>query len=161
MFDRVHSWFLDHVHGCRIILAMRCAAVVGIVALGCPTASGDEPAGVDLAAMDGWDIVVAERCSESEFHAAREFQRFFAEASGVTLPLVRNAQGPDRHVFIGAGRSMQKSPIAFSVDDFGPEDLRIIIRHDNIAIVGGPVRGTLYGGLHLPRGLPGRALSHR
>ena len=145
MFDRVHSWCLDHVHRCRIILTMRCAAVVVIVALGCPTASGNEPAGVDLAAMDGWDIVVAERCSESEFHAAREFQRFFAEASGVTLPLVRNAQGPDRHVFIGAGRSMQTSPIAFSVDDFGPEDLRIIIRHDNIAIVGGPVRGTLYG----------------
>ncbi|MAE62726.1 MAG: hypothetical protein CMJ18_00515 [Phycisphaeraceae bacterium] len=124
---------------------VRCILWIVLMLTVLPAAGAAAPRGVDLARMHDWDIVVAERVSESEFHAAQEFQRHFAEATGVTLPIVRNSQGPDRHVFIGAGRSMQKSALAFSVEEFGPEDLRIVVRDDNIVIAGGPVRGTLYG----------------
>ena len=37
------------------------------------------------------------------------------------------------------------SPVGFGIDEFDPEDLRIIIREGNIAIAGGRPRGTLYG----------------
>ncbi len=35
--------------------------------------------------------------------------------------------------------------MGFSVDEYGPEDLRIVVRDNLIAIAGGRPRGTLYG----------------
>ena len=60
--------------------------------------------GVDLAAMQGWDIVVSEDAIPSETYAAEEFQTFFARAAGVRVPIVSSIDGPERHVFIGPGR---------------------------------------------------------
>ena len=47
--------------------------------------------GVDLAAMQGWDIVVSTDAIPSEKYAAEEFQEFFAEASGIRLSIVSPA----------------------------------------------------------------------
>ena len=60
------------------------------------------------------------------------------------LPIVHKITRWDKHVFIGSGKVMQASPVGFSVDDLGPEDLHIVARDGNIAIAGGR-RGTLYG----------------
>ena len=40
---------------------------------------------------------------------------------------------------------MRDSSVGFKTDEMGNEDLRIVIRDDNIAIAGGRPRGTLYG----------------
>ena len=40
---------------------------------------------------------------------------------------------------------MRRSELGFSVEKFGPEDLRVVIRDGNIVIAGGRPRGTLYG----------------
>jgi len=101
--------------------------------------------GVDLARLDGWDIVVADDAIASEIYAAEEFQEFFRQASGVKLPIVHKITRWDKHVFIGSGTVMQASPVGFGVEDLGPEDLHIVVRDDNIAIAGGRPRGTLYG----------------
>ena len=101
--------------------------------------------GVDLAAMDDWDIVVAQDAIPSERYAAEEFQQFFEQATGSKLPIVSKASRPDRHVFIGRGAAMRDSSTGFETADMGDEDLRIVIRDDNIAIAGGRPRGTLYG----------------
>jgi len=103
------------------------------------------PKGVDLAALAGWDIVVPDDAIESEIYAAEEFQRIFQRAGGAKVPIVREVSRPDRHVFIGPGQAMRSSAIGFNVDTFGPEDLRIVVRDNNIAIAGGRPRGTLYG----------------
>jgi hypothetical protein len=108
-------------------------------------ALGALPQGVNLAALEGWDIVVSPQALPSERYAAEEFQSHFAQASGYSLPIVQTTDRPDRHVFIGPSEALQASPVGFSVDEFGPEDLRIIIRDQNIAIAGGRPRGTLYG----------------
>ncbi len=129
------------------ILPLRVAVVaVSIFSGGAPAAAGG-PAGpgVNLAALTGWDIVVAEDALPSEVYAAEEFQRLAAEATGVRLEIVRKADRPDRHVFIGGGPALRESPIGFATDGFGPEDLRIVIRDNLIAIAGGRPRGTLYG----------------
>ena len=47
------------------------------------------PGGVDLARLNGWDIVVADDAIASEIYAAEEFQELFRQASGVKLPIVR------------------------------------------------------------------------
>ena len=118
-------------------------ACCGLVA--CGAALADEPRGVNLAALGGWDIVVVEDALPSEAYAAREFQTHFEQASGLKLPIVSAPDRPDRHVFVGSSPAMRQSPVGFDTDAYGPEDLRIIIRDDNIAIAGGQTRGTLYG----------------
>ena len=74
------------------------------------------PRGVDLAKMDGWDIVVSPDATASEAYAATEFQQLYKQASGVELPIVRKTDRPDRHIFIGPGQAMQSAPgVGFSV----------------------------------------------
>jgi hypothetical protein len=101
--------------------------------------------GVDLAGMDRWDIVVADDALASEKYAAEEFQEFFSRATGVKLPIVRKISRLDRHVFIGPSEAMRSSKVGFRIDEFDEEDLRIVIRDENIVIAGGRPRGTLYG----------------
>jgi hypothetical protein len=103
------------------------------------------PAGVDLAALDGWRIVVAEEAGPGVRYAAGEFQKYFESASGLRLPIEKDTERAGRNLFIGASSAMEKSGVGFSVAGFGPEDLRIVLRDGNIAIAGGGPRGTLYG----------------
>lgn len=103
------------------------------------------PQGVDLASMNGWDIVIAEDAIASEIYAAKEFQSHFELAGGVKLPIVKAIDRPDHHVFIGPGKLMRCSALGFDVNEFDDEDLRIVVRDNNIVIAGGRPRGTLYG----------------
>ncbi len=116
-----------------------------VLLLLCCPAHGAVPQGVNLAALESWDIVIDEEAIASEIYAAEEVQRHLAIATGHTLPILKGIDRPDRHVFIGAGKLMRESKLGFSVDEFGPEDLRIVIRDRNIVIAGGRPRGTLYG----------------
>jgi hypothetical protein len=108
-------------------------------------ALGAVPQGVNLAAMEDWDLVIAPDATPSEVYAAEEFQSHFAQASGIQLPIVQTTDRPDRHMFIGPSEALRASAVGFGVEEFGPEDLRIIVRDQNIAIAGGRPRGTLYG----------------
>ena len=99
---------------------------------------------VDLTQLADWDIVVADDAIPSEDYAAEEFQTFFAQASGLKLPIVSDINRPDRHIFIGPSQTMQASTLGFSVAQFAPEDLRIVARDNNIILAGGRPRGTLY-----------------
>ena len=109
-------------------------------------ATAQTPEGVDLAQLDGWDIVISDDAIASEVYAAEEFQEFFSQASGLKLPIVHKIDRSDRHVFIGLSKMLQASNLSVNnTADFGDEDLRIVIRDGNIAIAGGRPRGTLYG----------------
>jgi len=108
-------------------------------------AADDKSQGVNFAEMKTWDIVVAEDASPSERYAAEEFQTFFSQASGIKPAIVSKIDRQDYHIFIGPGALMEASDIGFSTAKFGPEDLRIRISSNNIAIAGGRPRGTLYG----------------
>ncbi|MBN2307887.1 MAG: hypothetical protein JXR94_02885, partial [Candidatus Hydrogenedentes bacterium] len=121
-------------------MATACACLLAWQALG-----AEGPEGVDLARLNGWDIVVAEDAIPAERYAADEFQGLFRQAAGIELPIVGKIDRPGRHVFIGESLPMRASRVGFRVDGFGPEDLRIVIRDANIAIAGGRPRGTLYG----------------
>ncbi len=103
------------------------------------------PQGVNLAALDGWDIVTAESPPPSVAYAADELQRFLEKASGLKLPVTSKVERKDRHVFVGPSGPMRVSPAGFDVEGFGPEDLRVVVRDGAIAIAGGEPRGTLYG----------------
>ena len=106
---------------------------------------GIPPQGVDLARLADWDIVVAEDASPAEQYAAEELKDMLRRCTDHDLPIATKVSRPDSHIFVGAGPVMQGSDVGFSVDGFGAEDLRIVIRDGNIAIAGGRPRGTLYG----------------
>jgi hypothetical protein len=108
-------------------------------------ALGALPQGVNLALLTNWDIVVADDAIPSERYAAAEFQSHYEQAGGFRLPIVKSIDRLDRHIFIGSSEMMRNSKVGFAIDGFGQEDLRIIVRNDNIAIAGGKPRGTLYG----------------
>ena len=120
----------------RQLLILLCAPVALAASL---------PQGVNLAALDGWDIVVAQDAIESEVFAAEELRQFLGQAGGAELPVVRESDRPNRHIFVGAGEAMRESDLGFDVSSFGQEDFRIVVRDDTIAIAGGRPRGTLYG----------------
>lgn len=100
---------------------------------------------VDLADLNGWNIVIAPDAITSEQYAARELQRLLKAADAPKLPIVKKTQRDGRHIFVGSSEAMRQSPVGFKTNDFGPEDLRIVAASPHIAIAGGQPRGTLYG----------------
>ena len=126
---------------------MRRAGLFGLVAVFGLVATGVEaaPGGVDLSKLSGWDVVVSADALPSEAYAAEEFQRILAEASGVELPIVTSTDRPDRHILIGDGPRLKDSQLGFDCAAMQPEELRIVVRDNLIAIAGGRPRGTLYG----------------
>ena len=86
------------------------SVITVIVAFACGTvpATAKGPEGVDLAGLNGWNIVVADDAIPSEIYAAEEFQELFRQASGLKLPVVHKITRWDKHVFIGPGKVMER-----------------------------------------------------
>lgn len=101
---------------------------------------------VDLARMPGWDIVIeADNGSRALEYAAEELRDHLALALSVRLPIASEVTESHRHIFVGPSAAMLASNVGFDTEQFGPEQLRIVIGDGNIAIAGGHPRGTLYG----------------
>jgi len=95
--------------------------------------------------MQDWDIIVDSEAIPPEKYAAREFQRFFEQSTGILLPVRNTGEGASNHVYIGEGAALAESSITVDASELGEEGLHVIIRNDLLAIVGGRPRGTLYG----------------
>lgn len=100
---------------------------------------------LDCSRMGSWDIIVDKEAIPSERYAAEEFQRFFAQATGVNLPIRRSGTRSGHHVYIGPGRAFDGSGFGFDTATMGEEELRVVVRPDRVLIAGGRPRGTLYG----------------
>ena len=111
--------------------------------------------GLNLAALEGWRIVIPEKPIPSEAFAAREFQHFFNIASGANLPIITSVishpSNPDetrrtgQRIFIGSHKAMHEINQDSHTEGSGSEDFSIIIRENSITISGGKPRATLYG----------------
>lgn len=95
-----------------------------------------------------WTIVVSEQCSPSEHYAALELQRFVKDISDVTLQIRHDTKpffpkiiivGFNRYIKDGCGIDRQ------AITELGDEGYYLDISEDCIVIVGGALRGTLYG----------------
>ena len=101
-------------------------------------------AAVDLADLDDWRIVVAPGAIASEEYAAEELRAHLVLAGGPELQILSAPEGPGGHFFIGPDAA-SLSPAGFDPADYGPEDLRIVVRPGAVVVAGGRPRGTLYG----------------
>ena len=88
---------------------------------------------VSVSAMQDWDIIVSDDATATERYAAEEFQKWFSQATRLTLGLNTQQDNPNRrHIAIGGSTAL------------GDEDIDIIVERGRIQINGGRPRGTLY-----------------
>ena len=95
------------------------------------------PTGDDLAvsAIQDWCITVSDDATASERYAAEEFQKWFNQATGLTLSFATaqgNAAPDSEQIVIGA------------LPALGDEDIQITVESGGVQIQGGLPRGVLY-----------------
>ncbi len=83
-----------------------------------------------VSTMQSWHITVSDDATASERYAAEEFQKWFNQATQLTLPLDTDLN--DGQVAIGGSASL------------GDEDIEITIDSSQVQIKGGMPRGILY-----------------
>ncbi len=128
-------------HAMKTVVSLVLALFVGHTQV-----SALEPQRVDVRNMENWAIVVSKDALESERYAAEEFRDFFALATGYRLLIGDGSTAARHNIFIGASDALKQSELGHVLDaTYKPEQLRIVIAAENIAIVGGRPRGVLYG----------------
>lgn len=87
-------------------------------------------------------IVVADRASAAEKHAASELQSFIRQVTGAKLRILDRAQSSPRIlVGVDAARMVDRK---FSIDGLGTDGIVIRAVGDDLILAGGRPRGTLY-----------------
>ncbi|MDD4018773.1 MAG: DUF4838 domain-containing protein [Kiritimatiellae bacterium] len=94
-----------------------------------------------------YSIVRPANASPSQIHAAGEFQKFTEQMTGVKLPVIADdAPLPARAILLGGTRhTAQLLGAAPDLAPLGEDGFRLVTRPPHLLILGGPVRGTLYG----------------
>ena len=92
-------------------------------------------------------IVRPASASPSQVYAVEELQRFTEQMTGVKLPITTDeAPLPPRAVLLGDTRfttELLGGPA--DVKALGEDGFRLVRRGERVLVLGGPVRGTLYG----------------
>lgn len=91
-------------------------------------------------------IVVADGASPSTKHGVGELQKFLEEMTGAKLPIVsdQEPQGP-KEIIVGPNAHFQALKTDIDVASLGHEGYVIRTAGDSLVIVGGALRGTMYG----------------
>lgn len=140
-----------------IILAFILSMVLSFV--GCE--NGTETTGDELEVVSGkylvndglteYKIVIPEEASGLVRIASSDFNRFFAEATGVSVPIVTDSQvrGEDKFISIGQTTLLQNTDITYSYDELGRDGYKIITKDDDLYLIGGGDYGSMYAAYEL------------
>jgi len=94
----------------------------------------------------GWRVVIPAAPAPVVLSAAREFVGFFSTITGVTLPMVSEAEpAQPGEILIGTETRDFAAKAAFDGADLGNEGYFYAVEEDRIFIGGKGERGTLYG----------------
>jgi len=93
-----------------------------------------------------YKIVVADNASPSTKYGAQELQSFLERITGVKLPIVSDQQpkGP-KEIILGENARLKELGTTIDLPSLGKEGYVIRTVGDNLVIVGGALRGNLYG----------------
>lgn len=98
------------------------------------------------AGKSDFTIVLSKEASASEKHAAQELQKFLREISGAELPIATEGENPSTPMIVlGDGPLLRSLNISVNLQDLGDEGFAIQSVGPHLVIVGGRLRGTLYG----------------
>jgi len=91
-------------------------------------------------------IVIGERASPSEKHSAIELQKFLKEISGAEIPLITDQTSAIRHeIILGDNAHLSELDTKIDWGKLGDEGFTIRTMNGRLIIVGGKLRGTMYG----------------
>ncbi len=98
------------------------------------------------AGKSDFTIVLSKDASASEKHAAAELQKFLREISGAELPIaVEGLPRPEHMIVLGDGEAFRSLNAGVVLKDLGDEGFAIQTVGPHLVIVGGRLRGTMYG----------------
>jgi len=93
-----------------------------------------------------YTIVLAESASPSEEYAAEELQQVIKTMSGATLPILPASSAPSAHrIFVGKNVLTDSLLPDIAAFVFGDEEFLIHTTGNDLYILGGRKRGTMYG----------------
>jgi hypothetical protein len=104
----------------------------------------------DLVLADGgqsaYAIVVADDASPSTKHGAEELQKYLEEMTGAKLPIVSDKQpAAEKEIILGDNARFKALNTGIDVASLGKEGYVIRTVGDRLVIVGGALRGNMYG----------------
>ena len=129
-------------------MARRCYAFCALVMLVVSSLDAQE-ANLSLV-VDGrsqFTIVRPADASPSQVYASEELQRFAEEMTGVELSIIADDQPlPAKAILLGVTRYTETVlGTAPDVGELGDDGFRLVTKPPHLLVIGGPVRGTLYG----------------
>jgi len=91
-------------------------------------------------------IVISQTASDMEKHSAEELQRCLQKMSQAKLPIVTDdSPMTEDEIILGVNRHLEALNTPISLDELGDEGFILRTVGQHLMIVGGPIRGTLYG----------------
>ncbi|MBN2210584.1 MAG: DUF4838 domain-containing protein [Sedimentisphaerales bacterium] len=91
-------------------------------------------------------IVISQNPSPSIQYAAEELQKFLAQMTEATLPIVTDQEEPtEQEILIGNSERFRQAGIALDITALGVEGYYLKTVGSRLVIAGGPQRGALYG----------------
>ena len=92
-----------------------------------------------------YKIVVPKQESSLITIATSEFNKFFSESTGVTLPVVTDDEikDGDKYISIGETTVLKETDITYEFDELGRDGYKIVTKGDNLYLIGGGEYGSL------------------
>lgn len=122
--------------------------------VGCNTekeTSGDELTAIkgEYLVKDGasdYKLVLPEDAAGLIQIAASEFNKFFSESTGVTLPVIadKEVQSGEHYISIGETSLLKETDISYTYDELGRDGYKIVTKDGNLYLIGGREFGSLY-----------------
>lgn len=93
-----------------------------------------------------YKIVVPKQESSLITIATSEFNKFFSESTGVTLPVVTDDEikDGDKYISIGETTVLKETDITYEFDELGRDGYKIVTKGDDLYLIGGAEYGSLY-----------------
>ena len=98
-----------------------------------------------------YKIVIPENASSLIQIAVSDFNKFFSEATGVSMPVVKDSEfnGDGKFISMGETTLLKNTEITYSFDELGRDGYKIITEGDDLYLIGGGEYGTLYAAYEL------------
>jgi len=128
------------------VLSSMGLAAGGIRGLSVPRDAARKPLTLVKRGKSTYRICVSDTASPSEKHGAEELQKFVEEMSGARLPIVTDADKPEGDlVLVGNSTLIQPFALTIPFERLGSEGFVLRTDGNQVLIVGGRQRGTMYG----------------
>jgi len=127
----------------KLLLVMMLASSIFAA---CSALAAGAPLVLAQAGKSDYRIVISKDASPSERHAADELQMFLKQMGGAELPIVTDEQpmGP-KEIMVGLSEHVSRLGLPLPKQASQPEGFAIRTAAPHLVIVGGRLRGTMYG----------------